>query len=120
MGSYMQLPQDAARVWSDPSVRERILRMHADNVPLTDMVDAVGLTGALEADGLRAAIENLTPAEVAAIRAVFLAEAEKAGPAGGANFPVDCRVDAPSDTVTVTTVPAATGTVTPVVRVEGS
>ncbi|MEP6625036.1 MAG: hypothetical protein ABJC79_11370 [Acidimicrobiia bacterium] len=120
MGSYMQLPQDAARVWGDPSTREHILRMHADNVPLVDMVEAVGLTGALEADWLRAAIENLTPADVAQIRAVFVAEAEQAGPRGGANFPVDCRVDTPTDTVQVTTIPAATDAVTPVVRVQGT
>lgn len=119
MGSYMQLPQEAARLWADAGARDRILRMHADNVPLIDMVDAVGLTGALDADGLRAAIENLTPDEVAAIRAAFVAEAEKAG-AGGANFPVDCRVDAPTDTVSVTTVPAIGDSVTPVVRIDGT
>ncbi len=119
MGSYMQLPQDAARVWGDASARERILRMHADNLPLLDMVDAVGLTGALDADGLRAAIENLTADEVAAIRAAFVAEAEKAG-AGGANFPVDCRVDTPTDTVRVTTVPAGSDAVTPVVRIDAN
>ena len=38
----MQLPQEAARIWTDPARRERIVAMHAEAMPLTEMCDELG------------------------------------------------------------------------------
>ena len=81
------------------------------------MVRRLGLDGALEADGLGDVIDGLADADVAAIREVFVAEAERAADAG-ANFPVDCLVDAPTARVRVTRIPGAGNDATPIVRVE--
>lgn len=92
MAPTLQLPREAARLWTDPAVRARIVAMHRDDVPLLEMIDALGLTGALEADGLRDVIAGLDPSEVATIRDAFVAEAT-ATSGVGAHFPVDCRID---------------------------
>jgi hypothetical protein len=118
MVSSMQLPQEAARLWGNALTRNRILEMHANNVPLLDMVDELGLTQALDADGLRTVIENLNDGEIQAIRDVFVAEAKAAGDHSGANFPVDCRTLTPGDKVHVTMIPARSAAVTPVVRID--
>ena len=117
MVASMQLPQEAARLWGNAITRSKILDMHARDVSLLDMVDELGLTPALEADGLRAVLENLNPGEVQAIRDVFVAEAKLAGDHAGANFPVDCKTATPGDKVQVTTVPGYES-VGPVVRID--
>ncbi len=117
MPGGMELPQEAARVWTDPARRAEILAMHDSGVSLIDMVDRLGLTPALEADGLGPVLGGLDEAEVRAIRDVFVAEAQRSQD-GGANFPVDCRVDAPAAGVRVTAVPGTRATVSPVVRID--
>ncbi len=118
MPSSMQLPQEASRLWGNPITRQKILDMHARDDSLLDMVDALGLTPALEADGLRTVLLNLSAGEVQAIRDAFVAEAKMVGDHIGAQFPVDCRVDTPGDAVRVTTVPAHSAAVSPVVRID--
>lgn len=118
MPSSMQLPQEAARLWGNPITRQKILDMHARGDTLLDMVETLGLTPALEADGLRTVLLNLSTGEVQAIRDAFVAEAKQAGDHSGAQFPVDCRVDTPSDAVRVTTVPPRSAAVMPVVRID--
>jgi hypothetical protein len=88
----LQLPQEAARLWADPATRAKIVAMHRDDVPLMEMIDQLGLTQVLDADGLRGVIEGLSDTEIATIRDAFVAEA-KAASGVGAHFPVDCRVD---------------------------
>ena len=65
----MQLPQEAARIWTDPARRERIVAMHAEAMPLTEMCDELGLGPVLDRDGLREIVANLSDDEVQAIRA---------------------------------------------------
>jgi hypothetical protein len=107
--------QEAARVWSDPANRARIVQMHADGRSLVEMTDALGLGAALDADGLRAVVDALTPDEVQLVRDAFVAEAGRTRGAG-ASFPVDCTLD---DFSGVRLEPGATtrGAVAPVVRV---
>ena len=52
--------------------------MHRDEVPLLEMIDALGLTRHLDADGLRDVIVGLDASEVATIRDAFVAEATQA------------------------------------------
>lgn len=114
----MQLPQEAARLWGDPIKRQEILDMHERGDSLLDMVEALGLTPALDADGLRSVVTNLSADEIRAIRDVFVAEAAQAGGRGGANFPVDCRIENPGNAVRVTTVPPSSAAIAPVVRID--
>lgn len=118
MAGNLQLPQEAARLWGDPATRQRIVEMHAAGTSLLEMVDALNLTAALENDGLRAVIENLSPAEVTLIREAFVAEAAEVGNRSGASFPIDCRVDDPGSKVRVSADPASRHAVTPVARIE--
>jgi hypothetical protein len=116
MAPSLQLPQEAARLWGNPITRQKILAMHARGDSLLDMVDALGLTAALQADGLATAIAALTPAEVQIIRDVFVTEAKLAGDHAGASFPIDCRADAPGDRVHVTS--SSQGGAAPVARID--
>ncbi len=120
MVASMQLPQEAARLWGNALTRQRIIDMHARDLPLLDMVRELGLTPALEADGLRDVIERLSPGEVQAIRDVFVAEAQKVGDHSGANFPVDCQIKGTVAGVFVTTIPARDANVTPIVRIDSA
>ena len=116
----MQLPQEAARLWGDPEMRKRIIDMHARGDSLLKMVDELGLTGALETDGLRGVIENLTADEVKVIRDAFVAEANAIGDRAGASFPVDCRVDAGVRAVRVTVAPPSRDATAPVARIDNA
>jgi hypothetical protein len=113
----MQLPQEAARVWTDPAQRERIVAMHAEEMPLTKMCDDLGLGAVLDRDGLRAILDGLSADEVTAIRDAFVAEA-RATPGPGANFPVDCRVDNAEAGVRVVAEQAEPGATGPIARIE--
>ncbi len=120
MSGFMELPQEAARLWGDPETRQRIIEMHARGDSLLKMVDELGLTPALEADGLRPVLENLSAEEVKIIRDAFVAEATQIGTKAGANFPVDCRVDNPGAGVRITEAPSSRGATAPIVRIEGA
>lgn len=108
----MQLPQAAARAWSDPAVRRRIADMHDRGDSLLDMV------AALDLDGLRDIVANLSDAEVQVIRDAFRAEAQQVGDSPGASFPIDCRVDDTTAGVRVSAAPAGRGATAPVARIE--
>ena len=60
-------------------MRAKIVAMHRDETPLLEMIDALGLTRYLDADGLRDVIVGLDASEVATIRDAFVAEAAAAG-----------------------------------------
>lgn len=120
MVASMQLPQEAARLWGNALTRQRIIDMHARDLPLLDMVHELGLDAALDADGLRDVIERLSPGEVQAIRDVFVAEAQMVGDHSGANFPVDCQIKGTVASVFVTTIPARDANVTPIVRIDSA
>jgi len=114
----MQLPQAAARMWTeDRAQRDRIVAMHEQEMPLSQMCDELGLGDLLDRDGLRAVLDGLCADEVRAIRDAFVAEAGAATGAGAA-FPVDCRVDDPARGVQVSAQDAFEGAVGPTARVE--
>ncbi|MBK5286925.1 MAG: hypothetical protein JJE46_00525 [Acidimicrobiia bacterium] len=92
--------------------------MHARGDTLLDMVNALGLTPALEADGLTEVIENLTDPEVKIIRDAFIAEAERVADRPGASFPIDCRAGTIGARVRVVPAPASPGATAPVARIE--
>ena len=92
MALLLQLPQAAARLWSIPEERAKIMAMHAKGMPLLDMVSELGLEDTLDADGLRDVIDQLSPDEVQVIRDAFIEEAMQTEKAGTI-FPIDCRVD---------------------------
>ncbi len=118
MALSLQLPQKAARLWSNPSIRAKIIAMHARNEPLLDMISALGLDDILDSDGLRETIEGLSEDEVAIIREAFISEA-RAAERSGASFPIDCRVDDPfsGGGVAIVASSAGPGAVGPIVRV---
>ena len=120
MGASLQLPQEAARLWGNPETRQRIIEMHARGDSLLKMVDELGLTPALEADGLRPVLESLSAEEVKIIRDAFVAEAAHIGANAGANFPVDCRVDNPGAGVRIIDAPSSRGATAPVARIESA
>ena len=117
MPAGMQLPQEAARLWTDPAQRDRIVALHAAGTPLVEMCEQLGLGEILDRDGLRGILESLSADEVTAIREAFVAEAE-ATPGPGANFPVDCRVDNTEGGVRVIARPADRNAVGPIARIE--
>jgi hypothetical protein len=117
MPAGMQLPQEAARIWTDPAQRQRIVEMHEAQMPLTQMCEELGLGGPLDRDDLRGTLERLAPDEVTAIREAFLAEA-RAATGTGAHFPVDCRVDDPGAGVRIVAQDAQPGAVGPIARIE--
>jgi hypothetical protein len=90
--------------------------MHRDEVPLLEMIDALGLTRYLDADGLRDVIVGLDASEVATIRDAFVAEAAAAAGVG-AQFPVDCRVDNVAAGVTIVAAEAARDATGPIARI---
>lgn len=55
----------------DPEVQARVRQMHAENMPLLDMVDALGLGGDMSAE-IRAVLQGLAPDVVAGIRQATL------------------------------------------------
>ena len=120
MGSWMQLPQEAARLWGDPEIRQQVVAMHARGDSLLAMVKQLGLTDALEADGLRPVLENLSAEEVQIVRAAFVAEATKIADHSGANFPVDCRIDDGVRAVRITEAPSDRDATAPVARIENA
>ena len=120
MAPSLQLPQQAARLWGDPETRQRIIEMHARGDSLLEMVDELGLTPALEADGLRPVLESLSAEEVKIIRDAFVAEAAHIGARAGASFPVDCRADDPGAGVRITDAPSSRGATAPVARIESA
>jgi len=110
------ISQEAARVWSDPANRARIVQMLAEGRSLVEMTDAVGLGTALDADGLRDVVAGLSPAEVELVRDAFVAEANRtSGP--GASFPVDCTVDDVAAGVRLEAGASSPDAAAPVVRV---
>lgn len=116
MALSLQLPQEAARLWSNPATRAKIIAMHARNEPLLDMISALGLDDILDSDGLRQTIEGLSEDEVGVIREAFIAEA-RAAERSGASFPIDCRVDDFAGGVTIVASAAGPGAVGPVARI---
>jgi hypothetical protein len=119
MAPTLQLPQEAARIWGDPDKRAQIIAMHEADTPLVKMCEDLGLRSMLDADNLRTVLEQLTPDEVAAIRAAFVAEAA-ATPGPGASFPVNCVVGNLRDGVRVLAENAAPGATGPIARVESA
>ena len=117
MAPTLQLPQEAARIWGDPDKRAQIIAMHEAETPLVQMCEDLGLQSLLDADNLRAVLEGLKPAEVAAIRAAFVAEAA-ATPGPGASFPVNCVVGNLRTGVRVVADDAAPGATGPIACVE--
>ena len=117
MPPTLQLPQRAARLWTDPAVRARIVAMHRDDIPLIDMCEELGLMDAVVADGLQAVIEGLDSEEVSVIRDAFVAEARFAT-GSGAHFPVDCRIDSTEGGVQVVPDAPGPGAVGPIARIE--
>lgn len=99
-------------------MRQRIVDMHDRGDSLLDMVAALGLDGALDRDGLRDVVANLTDAEVQVIRDAFRAEAQQVGDSSGASFPIDCRVDDTTAGVRVSAAPAGQGATAPVARID--
>ena len=114
----MQLPQAAARMWTgDRDLRDQVVAMHEQEMPLSQMCDELGLGDLLDRDGLRDVLDGLGADEVRAIRDAFVAEAG-ATTGSGANFPVDCRVDNHRQGVRVLSLEALEGAVGPIARVE--
>jgi len=114
MAATLDTTQEAARLWSDPATRARIVGMHARGDSLLEMVSALGLDDTLDSDGLRGVIEGLSAAEVQVIRDAFVSEAAS-NTADGAHFPIDCRVDDVGQGVAISAVAGAAG---PVARIE--
>jgi hypothetical protein len=116
MGVGSLVSQEAARVWSDPASRAQIVQMHADGRSLIEMTDALGLGAALDADGLRQVVADLTPDEVQLVRDAFVAEARRT-PGPGASFPVDCTLGDFGRGVRLEPGATTRGAAAPVVRV---
>ncbi len=72
---------------SDPQFRDRVRQMHAEQVPLTQMVDALGLDKECIPQ-VRQILEDLDPEVVAGIRAATLAMLDS----GEYIMPLDCNV----------------------------
>jgi len=73
------------RLRADPGFAQQIRAMHGDNVPLLDMVDQLGLAGEMSA-AVRNIVQQLPPADIAAIRQATLAMLDRAEN----QMPVDC------------------------------
>jgi hypothetical protein len=117
MGVGSLVSQEAARLWTgSPEIRAQVVQMHADGMSLVEMTDALGLGDALDQDGLRDVVAQLTPEEVELVRNAFVAEATRAGD-GGANFPVDCVLEDFSNAVRLEPGATSRGATAPVVRV---
>jgi hypothetical protein len=73
---------------SEEAFREQIRTMHADQMPLLDMVDALGLTREMSG-AVRSIVQRLGPAEVDAIRKATLEMLDRAEN----EMPLDCTVE---------------------------
>ena len=104
-----------AQLQRDPAFVRQIRDMHAAGVPLLDMVDQLGLGGAMS-DQVRAIVQRLTPGDVDAIRQATLDMLDRAEN----QMPVDCNLsqqEIDSETpVTVAVGPDTTGNQTITVR----
>lgn len=72
---------------ADPEVQARVREMHAENMPLLDMVHALGLGGDMSAE-IRATLQSLSPDVVAGIRRATLAALDS----GQTEMPLDCDI----------------------------
>ena len=72
---------------ADPANRERVREMHAQGVPLVDMVEQLGLGSTLTPE-LRAIITGLAPDVVEGIRQATLEMLDR----GESAMPLDCQV----------------------------
>jgi hypothetical protein len=72
---------------ADPANRERVRGMHAQGVPLVDMVESLGLGSTLTPE-LRAIITGLAPDVVEGIRQATLEMLDR----GESAMPLDCQV----------------------------
>jgi hypothetical protein len=72
---------------ADPDVQAQVRQMHADDTPLLDMVDALGL-GDFMTDEIRAVLQDLSPDVVAGIRQATLDALD----AGRTEMPLDCDI----------------------------
>jgi hypothetical protein len=72
---------------ADPANRERVRQMHAQGLPLVDMVEALGLDASLTPE-LREIISNLSPDVVESIRQATLEMLDR----GENAMPLDCLV----------------------------
>ena len=102
MGPPLAAVRRAEEVFRDPKVRELLLTWHAQKVPLLDMVDRLGFSELVD-PALRAAIEGLSPGEVAIIRDAMVEEIDRAGSSPGATLPIDCGIANVTGPVSVTT-----------------
>ena len=75
------------RALMDPDVQAQVREMHAEDMPLLDMVDALGLGGDMTPD-VRAVIQGLSPDVVAGIRHATLETLDN----GGTEMPIDCGI----------------------------
>jgi hypothetical protein len=69
---------------TDSDVQAQVRQMHADDMPLLDMVDALGL-GDFMTDEIRAVLQDLSPDVVAGIRQATLDALD----AGRTEMPLD-------------------------------
>jgi hypothetical protein len=76
------------RLAEDEAFRQQIRTMHANQVPLLDMVEALGL-GPLMSDVERSAVAALGPEQVDEIRKATLEMLDRAEN----KMPLDCNVD---------------------------
>jgi hypothetical protein len=72
---------------ADPEVQARVREMHAEEMPLLDMVDALGLGDDMTPE-VRAVIQGLSPDVVAGIRQATLEALDN----GRTQMPLDCRI----------------------------
>lgn len=91
MGPSLVAVQRAAQVFADPAVREQVKAWFAEDTPLLEMVDRLGISDDFDAD-LRSAISGLSAYEVSVIREVFIAEIDRAGTSTSASLPVECEI----------------------------
>jgi proline dehydrogenase len=70
---------------SETAFRDQIRTMHANQTPLVDMVEQLGLAGEMSRE-VRAVVERLSKAQVAAIRQAMIDTLDRAEN----QLPVDC------------------------------
>ena len=72
---------------TNPDVQARVREMHAQDMPLLDMVDALGLGDDMSPE-IRAVIQGLSPEVVAGIRQATLDALDN----GRTEMPLDCDI----------------------------
>ena len=87
MALFTELVVQTNAALAEPANRDRVREMHAQGLPLVDMVDALGLSGALTPE-LRATISDLPPDVVEEIRQATLEMLDR----GESEMPLDCSV----------------------------